>query len=441
MKYKIKSFDNVYRSDRQSKVRYWFVGIMLFLVVILFLPWTQNIKAKGTITTLYQEQRPQDINSPIPGKIMKWWVKEGDFVKKGDTILQISEIKEDYLDPNLVGRTQQQVEAKKGTITYYQSKIATVGSQIEALNNGKTLKIEQLNNKLRQLDNKLAGERAELQASNNEFALAKDQYDRQQKMFDDGLVSQTQLQQRNLSYQNALAKKIMVENKLAQTLQEVTNVKIEQNSVEQEYTEKISKAEGERFQSMSQIATGQGDVAKLENQVTNYTIRNGMYIILAPQDGQIIQAKKSGIGEILKDGERIVVIVPTRVNYAVEMYIRPVDLPLINVGQKVRFMFDGFPAIIFSGWPNSSYGTFGGKIIAFENNISPNGLFRVMVAEDTSDKKWPPQIKIGSGASAISLLKDVPIWYELWRNINGFPPDYYTLKEPVVKDGDKEKTK
>jgi multidrug resistance efflux pump len=439
MKYKIQSYDKVYRSNKHSKVRYWFVGIMLFLVIIMFLPWTQNIKAKGTITTLYQEQRPQDINSPIPGKIVKWWVKEGDFVKKGDTILKISEIKEDYLDPNLVGRTQQQVDAKKGTIEYYQGKVATTGSQIEALNAAKKLKIEQLNNKLRQLDNKLTGERAELQAANNELTLAKDQYDRQQKMFDDGLVSQTQLQQRNLSYQNALAKKIMVENKLAQTQQEVTNVRIEQNSVEQEYTEKVSKAEGERFQSMSQIATGQGDVAKLENQVTNYTIRNGMYIIVAPQDGQIVQAKKSGIGEILKDGERIVVIVPTRVNYAVEMFVRPVDLPLINVGQKVRFMFDGFPAIIFSGWPNSSYGTFGGKIIAFENNISPNGLFRVLVSEDTSDRPWPPQIKIGSGASGISLLKDVPIWYELWRNINGFPPDYYSLKEPVSKENYKEK--
>lgn len=439
--YKIKSFDNVYRSNRQSKVKYWFAGIMLFFAVILFLPWTQNIKAKGTITTLFQEQRPQNVNSPIPGKIMKWWVKEGDFVKKGDTILQISEIKEDYLDPNLVGRTQQQVEAKKGTINYYQGKITTVDAQIEALNNAKKLKIEQLNNKLRQLDNKLVGERAELQAVNNEFDLAKDQYTRQQKMFDEGLVSQTQLQQRNLSYQNALAKKIMIENKLAQTQQEVTNVKIEQNGVEQEYTEKISKAEGDRFQSLSQIATGQGDVAKLENQVSNYTIRNGMYIILAPQDGQVTQAGKSGIGEILKEGERIVVIVPTRVNYAVEMFVRPVDLPLINIGQKVRFTFDGFPAIIFSGWPDNSYGTFGGKIVAFENNISPNGLFRVIVTEDSSDKKWPEQIKIGSGALGIALLKDVPIWYELWRNINGFPPDYYTLKQSASKTDDMAKNK
>ena len=104
-------------------------------------------------------------------------------------------------------------------------------------------------------------------------------------------------------------------------------------------------------------------------------------------------------------------------------------------------MFDGFPAIVFSGWPNSSYGTFGGKIVAFENNISPNGLFRVLVAEDREDRKWPQQLKIGSGAQGIALLQNVQIWYELWRNVNGFPPDYYQLKDATGKDKDKEKSK
>ena len=437
----LQSFAHIYRSTKISKVNYWFFGVLLSLIGILFLPWTQNIKAKGTITSLYQEQRPQNINSPIPGKIVRWYVKEGDVVKKGDTILQISEIKEDYLDPNLINRTQQQVDAKKGTINFYQSKAATAAAQMEALKTSRVLKIEQLSNKLKQLNNKLISEKAELEAADNEYNLAKDQYNRQQKMYAEGLVSQTQLQQRNASYQNALAKKIMVDNKLAQTQQDITNTKIEQHSVEQEYTEKISKAEGEKFQSLSQITSGQGDIAKLENQITNYTIRNGMYHILAPQDGQIVQANKAGIGEILKDGERITVVVPTKVNYAVEMFVRPVDLPLINIGQKVRLMFDGFPAIVFSGWPNNSYGTFGGKIIAFENTISPNGLFRVLVAEDTTDRKWPPQLKIGSGAQGIALLKDVRIWYELWRNINGFPPDYYTLQEPLSKENKESKTK
>lgn len=437
----LKSFDQIYKINDDGRVRRWFVGFCLFMMAVLFLPWTQNIKSKGNITTLYQEQRAQDINSPIPGKIARWSVKEGDFVKKGDTILQITEIKEDYLDPNLINRTRQQLEAKKGTIGYYEKKAATAGVQMGALRTAKQLKIDQLTNKLKQLDNKLEGERAELEAATNEFNLAKNQYERQQKMYDEGLVSQTQLQQRNIAFQNALAKRVMVDNKLAQTQQEVINTRIEQNSVEQEYAEKISKAEGDQFQSMSNIATGEGEVAKLENQVSNYTIRNDMYTILAPQDGQVVQASKAGIGEILKDGERIAVIVPTRVHYAVEMFVESVDLPLISIGQKVRFMFDGFPAIVFSGWPNNSYGTFGGKIVAFENSIGPNGLFRVLVAEDSTDKDWPQQLKLGTGAQGIALLKDVPVWYELWRNINGFPPDYYNLQDVKSKTNDKAKTK
>jgi hypothetical protein len=111
------------------------------------------------------------------------------------------------------------------------------------------------------------------------------------------------------------------------------------------------------------------------------------------------------------------------------MFVRPIDLPLLAKGQKVRFMFDGFPAIVFSGWPQASYGTFGGRIVAIENSVSANGKFRVLVGEDPDDRPWPKALKMGAGAAGIALLKDVPIWYELWRNINGFPPDYYQPKE------------
>ncbi|WP_025764264.1 HlyD family secretion protein [Dyadobacter tibetensis] len=432
--------EKIYRYHKKSKVRQWSVGIFLFLTLILFLPWTQNIKARGDITSLYQEQRPQNINSPISGKIVRWWVKEGDVVQKGDTILQLSEIKEDYLDPDLVGRTQEQVVAKEGAIQYYQQKARTSLVQIEALKKAQELKSKQLLNKLDQLNSKLDAERADLIAVENELKLLKDQYERQEKMFAQGLVSQTQLQQRNASYQNALAKRISAQNKIAQTQQEILNNQIEQNAVEQEYLEKISKAEGDRLSSMGNMVSGQGEKAKLENMASNYRIRNGMYIILAPQDGQIVQANKAGIGEILKDSESLATIVPTRVNYAVEMYVRPVDLPLISVGQKVRFMFDGFPAIVFSGWPESSYGTFGGKVVAFENTISKNGLFRVLIAEDASDKPWPSQLKMGTGAQGIALLKNVPIWYELWRNINGFPPDYYSEQQASSAAGYTSKT-
>lgn len=431
----LQSVNQIYHFHKRSRVKRWFLFIFLGGIIVLFLPWTQNIKVQGNVSTLYQEQRPQQLNSPIPGKIIKWYVKNGDYVKKGDTLLQLSEVKEDYLDPLLVKRTEQQVDAKKGLQKYYEAKVGTTNSQLQALNSARDLKLSQLKVKISQLNNKLAGEEAELVAAKNELRMTSDQYERQKKMYDEGLVSLTQFQQRSVSYQNALAKKTATENKLAQTRQEIVNVSIEQNATIQDYNEKLSKTEGDRFQSMGQIEGSDGDIAKLENQVANYRARQGLYFVIASQDGQVVQINKAGIGEILKDGESIATIVPDKVDYAVEIYIKPVDLPLVKEGQRVMCIFDGFPAIVFSGWPNSSYGTFAGKVIAIENNISANGMFKALVIEDKNEKQWPPKIKMGTGVQGIAILNDVPIWYELWRNINGFPPDYYEVKtEKSAKD-------
>lgn len=436
---KIQSFDKIYNIHKKSYVKRWFLSFFILAIIVLFLPWTQNIKVMGNVTTLYQEQRPQQLNSPIPGKIIKWYVKNGDYVKKGDTILQLSEVKDDYFDPLLVKRTEQQVEAKKGVRDYYEAKVGATNSQLQALSTAKDLKLNQIDIKISQLKNKLAGEEAELAAAKNELKLSEDQYARQKKMYDEGLVSLTQFQQRSISYQNAIAKKTASENKVLQTRQEISNMAIEQNAVIQDYTEKLSKTEGERFQSMGQVEGSEGDIAKLENQVANYKFRQGLYFIVASQDGQIVQLNKAGIGEILKETESIGIIVPKTVDYAVEIYIKPVDLPLIKEGQRVMCIFDGFPAIVFSGWPDSSYGTFAGKVIAIENNISANGLFKALIVEDKTQKRWPPKIRMGTGVQGIAILNDVPIWYELWRNINGFPPDYYEVKIAKTSQNEKQK--
>ncbi|KQS89263.1 MULTISPECIES: HlyD family secretion protein [Chryseobacterium] len=436
---KLQSYEKIYHINKKSRVKSWFLFILIAGIITLFLPWTQNIKVKGNVSSLYQSQRPQQLNSPIPGRIIKWNVKNGDYVKKGDTLLQLSEIKEDYMDPLLVQRTEQQVDAKKGVRDYYEAKVGTAKNQLEALNASRDLKLNQVKIKIIQLNSKLVGEQAELEAAKNELKLSEDQFERQKRMYDEGLVSLTQFQQRSISYQNSIAKKTAYENKVAQTQQEILNTQIEQNSVTQDYNEKLSKIEGERFQSMGQIEGSDGDIAKLQNQVANYKARQGLYFILASQDGQIVQLNKAGIGEVLKDGENIGTVVPTTVDYAVEIYIKPVDLPLIKEGQRVMSIFDGFPAIVFSGWPDSSYGTFAGKVVAVESNISANGMFKALIVEDKNEKRWPPKIKMGTGVQGIAILNDVPIWYELWRNINGFPPDYYEVTN--AKSAKDEKTK
>ncbi len=426
MQHSVNAYRHIYGQDKKLRTRYWYYGFFAILAIVLFLPWTQTVRGKGAVIALRQEQRPQEINTIISGRILKWHIKEGDFVKRGDTLVQLTEIKDSYLDPQLLDRTKEQIAAKQNSIESYRSKAGAAQTQIGALSQGLVLKISSLENKIRQTEIKLQSDSIEAAAAANDFRIATLQYNRQKSLFDSGLVSLTGLESRNQSYQNTMAKKLSAENKYSNTRQDLTLLRIEMNSARQEYAEKAAKAEGDRFGSLSEIAISEGEVAKLQNQYSSYSIRNGMYYIIAPQDGQIIQAAKAGIGEIVKDGEMLIHIVPDNIQYAVELFVRPADLPLIAMGQPVMFLFDGFPAIVFSGWPKASSGTFKGKIVAVEKAMSANGKFRVLIAEDPAQKQWPRELKMGTGANGLALLKDVPVWYELWRNINSFPPDYYT---------------
>lgn len=431
----LQSYQHIYLNNKKSRVKLWFYFCLLLIIVFMFLPWTQNIRSKGNVTTLLQEQRPQQVNTLIGGKVTKWHVKEGDFVQQGDTLVQLSEVKADYLDPDLLARTREQLSGKQLAVEYYKSKVDVTEKQIGAINTGLQLKMDQLLTKLKQLNLKVQSDSAESVAAINEFSISSKQFNRQKAMYDSGLVSLTQLEIRNQQYQNALAKKVSAENKLANSKQDLNITKIEMSALQQENTEKVAKAQGEQFQSLTQIASGSADIAKLQNQYASYNIRNGMYYVLATQSGQIIKAQKAGIGEYVKDGEMIAEIVPDKIQFAVELFVEPFDLPLISTGQKVRFMFDGFPAIVFSGWPKASSGTFGGIVVAIEGNVSINGKFRILAKEDPDDRPWPKELKIGTGANGIALLRDVPVWYELWRNINGFPPDYYNKKHVNKKEG------
>jgi multidrug efflux pump subunit AcrA (membrane-fusion protein) len=419
------SVSKIYRLNKKSRIKLWLWGILLLIFIIMLLPWTQNIRAKGTITTLRQEQRPQQVNTIIAGTVLKWHVKEGDFVKAGDTLLQLGEVKVDYFDPQLLNRTKQQIDAKQKSIEGYINKANVTVIQSRALSEGQQLKLQSLENKIAQQQLKVQTDEAELLAANNELDAYKRQIQAAQVMLDSGAISLIEFEKRKVNYQNALAKSNGANNKLLQSRQELVNLRIEQKVTIQEYTDKIAKAEGEKFASLSSAASTEAELTKLQNQYSNYDARNKLYYITASQSGQITKAKKAGIGEFIKEGEMIVEIVPDNIQYAIEMFVEPMDLPLIHTGQKVRFVFDGFPALVFSGWPKGSYGTFGGIVVAVETSVSANGKFRVLVAEDSSDRKWPAQLRIGGGAEGIALLKDVRIYYELWRNINGFPPEFY----------------
>ena len=401
------------------------LAFAIIVIIILFLPWTQNISGTGSVTTLKPDQRPQTIQSQIPGRIEQWYVQEGDTVEKGDTILRISEVKSEYFDSQLVSRTGNQIEAKSSSVAAYQGKVGALNRQIIALRQEQALKLKQAQNKLLQAKLKVKSDSIDTEAAKTNLNIAETQYQRTLTLQNEGLKAVKDVEEKRLKQQENLAKLISQENKLLASINEVINAEVEISRISAEYTDKVSKAQSDMYTAQSNQFDASAQVTKLENEYTNYKMRNDLLYVTAPQKGYINKTLIGGIGETFKEGEELVSIMPTEFDFAVETFVTPIDLPLLHVGEKARVQFDGWPAIVFSGWPNASYGTYGAKVVAIENYISVNGKYRVLLEPDETDYKWPEAIRVGSGVRTIALLNDVPIWFELWRQLNSFPPDYY----------------
>lgn len=424
------------RKESQKRVRI-LTGVLLASFIMLFLPWTQNIRSKGYVTALRPDQRPQTIHSIIAGRIEKWYAAEGDYVQAGDTILRISEVKDEYFDSLLLPRTKQQVEAKTQTARSYGDKVSALEDQIAALQRNNVLKLEQAKNKLRIAELKVESDSIEVIQAKVNFDIGTYQLQRAEELYKEGLRSLTDLEGRRLKFQEVQAKLISSENKLLSSKNELITARIDLDAIDNEFKDKLAKAESEKYTAMSSQFDAEATVTKLENQYSNYEQRTRYRYILAPQNGFIAKAIQVGIGETIKEGAEIVNIVPANAELAVEMFVQPVDLPLIKLGNKVRFIFDGWPAIVFSGWPQISNGTFGGVVVAIDQFAGPTNQYRVLVTQDPEEEAWPELLRIGSGADGIALLNDVPVWYEIWRQLNGFPADYYTQEQKDKPAGEK----
>ena len=421
---RLTSLDNLRTPKFGRRVGYWLMGLFFLLIVISFIPWQQSVFGEGTVTAFDPAHRPQTVQNIIGGRIQRWHVAEGQTVRRGDTLLTITEIKDEYFDPNLLVRLQEQFDAKRAYMNSTRAQIDFASAQLVALEQGLNLSLRKTRNKLLQARNKVIIDSANYEAQKVQYTLAKRQFDRFQELYEkNGLISLTDLEKRRQSLQEKFAYMVESENKLLNTRNELINARIELNSVRAEYTDKINKTDGERSYKRAVLSEADADLSKLQNKIASVRVRQEQYHVLAPQDGIVVRALKAGIGENVKDGEPIATIMPSRAERAVELFVRPMDLPLLKLGQQVRIEFDGWPALQFSGWPNASVGTFGGKLAVVDFVASSNGLYRVLIKPDQTLEPWPDEIRLGSGAKGWAMLNFVPIYYEIWRQLNGFPPN------------------
>ena len=403
------------------------MATLVATVLAMFLPWQQFVEGKGEVTAFSPADRPQVVPSTIGGRIVEWFVQEGEVVKKGQPLLRIAEVKDDYLDPRTIDRYNEQLTGKSSAVASKRDKVRQLATQISLLEQNLVLGEQKARTKVAQYQ-------ADVRAALIDSTTYLTQLQRQQTLYDQELTRLTDLENARVRYQNAIAK-------LQEKRQSLAGSQIELNAVALDYGEKIAKARSDQASTMAEVGEGSADVAKLRQNVQNLEIRNGFYVIRAPQNGTIVRAARAGIGEQLKEGETVVTIMPANALQAVALMVKPMDVPLLSVGRKVRLQFDGWPALQFAGWPSVSVGTFGGTVAVIDRVPGTSGSFRVLVTPDSTQEVWPRQLRLGSGVLGWAMLDEVRVGFEIWRRINGFPPSLRNPSEQGFGGDEKAATK
>lgn len=409
-------------------VRKWLLGIGAVVVVLMFLPWQQYVTGKGSVIAYRPQDRPQVVNTAIAGRITAWHVAEGQFVRRGQPIITLAEIKDDYLDPATADRYGEQVQAKGSAADAKRAKVRALGEQIMALEEARELKAQQLQAKVEQVRFTVVADSAAVQAALFDSTIALRQLGAQEALYRDGLKSLVELEAARNRAQAVAARVVQARGTLAKTRAELDNAMLEIRAVAAEYADKLAKAQGDRSATSAEVDEARAEIAKLRNSEANVRLRNALATVTAPQDGFVVRVLRAGVGETVKEGEAVATVMPFDAERAVELSVKAMDVPLLRPGRKVRLTFDGWPALQFAGWPSVAVGTFGGIIAVIDQVNAPDGSYRILVRPDPTDEPWPELLRVGSGVIGWAMLDEVPIWYEFWRTLNGFPP---TVQQPA----------
>ncbi len=302
-------------------------GVIVLMLIVLVammvtVPWVQTAAGTGQVVALDPRDRVQTINALVQGRVNRSFVQDGSVVKEGDPIVEIADV-----DPNFVERLKAEREA-------------------------------------------LAGR---LQAARIATSTAKIDYDRQKRLFDDGLSARKDFESAKIRYQEKLA-----------------------------------------VEAQARAALNKADIG---------VSRQSSQVVRAPQDGRILRINAGNTATIIQAGDSIATFAPEHVTRAVEVFVNGLDAPLVQEGLPTRVMFEGWPAVQFSGWPEAALGTFPAVVSTVDPVASTNGLFRVLVVE-TPEEPWPDDryLRLGSQARAWVQLSKVKLGYEIWRRLNRFPP-------------------
>ncbi|PSQ83561.1 MAG: hemolysin secretion protein D [Bacteroidetes bacterium QS_1_65_9] len=368
------------------------IGSAVFLVVLgvalTFVPWRQTVSGTGEVTAYAPEARPRTVESQLQARVDEWYVVEGDEVAKGDTIAVLEDLGSSYLDDQFAERVAEQ---RTNTLS------------------GLRLEVERARQKLAQARQKRRS--AEEKVSNAALGIstARTRLSRIEDLQDDGISSVRDLETARLKFQKARTDSVAAAADLAAARRAVESARL---NVER----KERKLEAQQ--------------AKLNRKVDNAQERTSNAVVRAPIDGAVSSINRVGPGQTVKKGTTLATVAPETDDRAAELFVSSIGASLIEPGRQVQLQFSGFPALQFSGLPEASTGTFTGTVRFIDPVGDGSGRFRMLVVPDTSANapSWPAPEYLRQGAPARGsvLLSNVSLGYEIWRRMNGLPPQLST---------------
>ncbi len=438
------------RLAKSSRLARW-VGrilmVLLFvgLVFVIKAPWQQTVAGKGTVIAFAPLDRQQTVEAPIKGRIVAWGegLRENSHVKKGQMIAEIQDVDANYLTrlKDQLNQSNEKVTAAlnelKATEKQRASAEEVVSSyerQVDLMMAARDLTVEAADEFVKAAMSKYESELQKVVEV--EAILAQDEADfnRQNTLFEQKIVSEQKLQQADQKYRSAKAKVESAKKTAEAAASEIKGKEKERDAKREEAQSKVDQIRAYEEKARQDISKVDGDIEKArkgyleaENDLTDKKIKVSQQetqVVVAPRDGFILRLMANEGTEMVKEGDALCVIVPDTADRAVQLWVKGVDAPLITSGSHVRLQFEGWPAVQFAGWPSVAVGTFGANVVSVDSTDNGKGEFRVLVLPDKDEAPWPNKqyLRQGVRANGFILLEQVPLWYELWRKMNGFPP-------------------
>lgn len=387
------------------------VGVILLIVT----PWQQNIAGAGRVIAFSPEQRPQNIEAPLDGRIVRWHVVEGQAVKKDDPIVDMTDN-----DPSINERLEQERAQTALTISQGEQRVKSMEDRIRGLVDTQRTGVNAAELRVKMAIERVAAADQALAAAKAARITAQLNLDRQQALKAKGLASTRNVE---LAVLDAAQRDADVDRAVAT----LNAARSEQGSLDAELQRTDADARTRIDEARASLASGLSDVAKARAELAKVEVRvsrQQTQRVTAPVDGTIFRVVARQSGEQLKSGAPLAVLVPTSTKNVVELWVNGNDMPMIQAARTVRLQFEGWPALQFTGWPSIAVGTFGGRVMMIDSTDNGKGKFRVLVEPDPRDDPWPSNhyLRQGVRANGWVLLNMVPVGWEIWRQFNGFPP-------------------